>query len=165
MYTNNNRYICEYILTGNVNTNASSLNLLSEYTKREWSKYVNEDQHATFATVLTKSKLDEWYNRYIGQTNADTSKSATFRIINGTKYDNLINNYSYYWMPDSGSSTGAYDLNPETLAVNEGFNFAGGVRPVVFLSSEIQLAKVGTKTLVDPYEEAGPWTYNVWNIK
>ncbi len=158
-------YISEYILSGNVNTSATSLNLESSYTKRDWSKYVNTSQHATEATVLTKSKLDKWYDKYMGTTNANTYTNSTFRTINGTRYDNLINNYSYYWLSAANGSYSVYRVNPRIRLVDGNYSSAFGVRPVVSLTSDVQLAKEGTKTVKDAYEEGKTYTYNVWDIK
>ncbi len=73
----NNGYISEYILSGNVNTKATSLDLPNNYTRRVWSQYINENLYATSATVLTKTELDKWYAKYIEQINADTDDVST----------------------------------------------------------------------------------------
>ena len=158
-------YISEYILSGNVNTNATDLNLTENYTKRDWSKYVNTSQHATEATVLTKSKLDKWYDKYMGTTNANTYTNSTFRTINGTRYDNLINNYSFYYVPVASNSRYVYCVDPVLRYVFFYGWGARGVRPVVSLSSEVQLKKVDTKTVKDAHEEGKTYTYNVWDIQ
>ena len=160
-----NSDISEYILSGNVNTKATYLNLTENYIKRDWSKYVNEEQHATEATVLTKSKLDKWYERYMNTTNANTYDKTTLQTINGTRYDNLINNYSYYWLSAARSGYGIYSVNPYLRIVDYFSRNAFGVRPVVSLSSEVQLKKVDTKTVKDAYEEGKTYNYNVWDIQ
>lgn len=93
-------FISEYILTGNVNSSwaVTEETVVSEYTKRNWSKYVNAAQKATGATAITKGALDNWYSKYMGYTNADTYTKATFQSVYGTKYESMVDNYSYYWL-------------------------------------------------------------------
>lgn len=109
----NGEYISEYILTGNINSNATSLNLDTKYTKRDWSKYVNKNQKATEATVLTKAKLDNWYSKYMGFTNANTWNDATFKSVYTTKYESMIDNYAYHWISSAiNGSDSLYYVDP-----------------------------------------------------
>lgn len=166
-YTTNGAYISEYILTGNINSNATSLNLDTTYTKRDWSKYVNKNQKATEATALTKAKLDNWYNKYMGFTNANTYSKATFQSVYTTKYESMIDNYAYYWLSSAYNGNGVYCLDPYGSCVNYYYYDPFGVRVLVTLSSDVKFSseKVGTKTLTDPRTANNSWTYNVWDIK
>ncbi len=60
----NDGYISEYILTGNINESATDLDLESNYIVRDWSMYVNKAYGASSAKALTKSDLDLWYGKY-----------------------------------------------------------------------------------------------------
>lgn len=60
----NDGYISEYILTGNINESAVDLDLESNYIVRDWSMYVNKEYGASSARALTKSDLDFWYSKY-----------------------------------------------------------------------------------------------------
>ena len=60
----NDGYISEYILTGNINESATDLNLESNYVIRDWSMYVNKTYGANSARALTKTDLDLWYGKY-----------------------------------------------------------------------------------------------------
>ena len=96
-YQPSDAYISEYILTGNINSsaNASSLGLGTTYKPRDWSMYLSSAYKTTgTATVLTFDKLKAWYTKYMGVTLA-YADSTSFGAINGTKYESLIDNYSY----------------------------------------------------------------------
>ena len=106
-----NAYISEYILSGNTNDNATGMNLETTYTKRNWDNYVNKNQKAISAEVLTKSKLENWYSKYMGIENADCYDNSTFQSVYGTKYETIVDNYSYYWLC-SGYYLNVYYVNP-----------------------------------------------------
>ena len=166
-------YISEYILTGQVNSNWSTSEA-NNYQKRNWSNYINTSQKAVSATVLTKSRLDNWYSKYI-VANADTLTAATFqKIYEDTyeKYQNMVENYSYYWLSETTGMSGMIQVIPGNRTVNSFQQLTGcaqGVRVLVTLSPDAQFTKqkVGTKTTtggnMDTY--GGNQIYNVWGIK
>ena len=165
-YGTNNGYISEYILTGNVNSSwgVTEETAANTYTKRNWSKYVNTAQKATEATPITKAKLDNWYSKYMGYTNADTYTEATFQSVYGKKYESMVDNYSDYWLSSAGSSNIVNYVHPDNRAVrNGGSVLAFGVRLLVSLSSEVKLSeeRVGTKTVTSRNTD---YTYNVWDL-
>ena len=161
-------YISEYILTGNTNSNAENLGLGSTYKSRDWSMYVNEKYKGTTAsaTALTKSKLDTWYSKYITKSDgANTWTAPTFKLIYGTRYESLIDNYSYYWLSSASNRISVYSVNPNFKCVYNGNDInAIGVRVLVSLTSDVKLSDkaTGTKTIVSRNKE---YIYNVWNLK
>ena len=153
-------YYSEYILTGNINSNATSLNIPDSYTKRDWSVYVNNK--ANSATVLTKNILDNWYSKYMGVANADVYDKATFWKISGTNKKSLIYNYSYYWLASAYDSRYVYYVHPISGSVSS--NIGGfGARVLVSLKSNIQLTETkNTKTVTSRNVD---YTYNIWGLK
>ena len=157
-------YISEYILSGNTNSSASSdLGLGTDYTARDWSMYVNSSYGSGItATALTKTRLDQWYNKNYNLTSADTYNNSTFQKIYGTNNESLIDNYSYYWLASAHGSYNVYDVNPDYRIVYYSNNNAFGVRVLVSLPSGISTSEpVGTKTVTS---RGADYTYNVWNI-
>ena len=164
-YGTNYVYISEYILSGNTNSSApSDLELGSKYTARDWSMYVNASYGSGItATALTKTRLDQWYNKNYNLTSADTYNSSTFQKIYGTNNESLIDNYSYYWLASAYGSNRVYLVDPYNRSVSNGLTNAFGVRVLVSLPSGIQTSEpVGTKTVTSRDKD---YTYNVWNIK
>ena len=164
-YSTNYGYISEYILSGNTNSSApSDLELGSKYTARDWSMYVNASYGSRItATALTKTRLDQWYNKNYNLTSADTYNNSTFQKIYGTNNESLIDNYSYYWLASAYNSYYVYYVGPNSRYVNGSSNDAFGVRVLVSLPSGIQTSEpVGTKTVTSRDKD---YTYNVWNIK
>ena len=167
----NSAYASEYILSGNVNSNWSSSDA-SNYQKRNWNVYVNKNQKAVSATPLTKSRLDSWYTKYTGISNADTSIVETFQRIyhqeQYIKYQNLIDNASYYWLGVSHNSTDMKYLDTGTCSVINNTNYTFSVRMLVTLSSDVLFtpSKIGTKTLSGGNMDriGGKQTYNCWEI-
>ena len=157
-------YISEYILSGNTNSSASSdLGLGTDYTARDWSMYVNSSYGSGItATALTKTRLDQWYNKNYNLTSADTYNNSTFQKIYGTNNESLIDNYSYYWLASAYNSNNVYNVNPNNRNVNNNNNNAFGVRVLASLPSGISTSEpVGTKTVTS---RGADYTYNVWNI-
>ena len=159
-------YISEYILSGNTNSSApSDLELGSKYTARDWSMYVNASYgNRITATALTKTRLDQWYNKNYNLTSADTYNSI-FRKIYETNNESLIDNYSYYWLASANNSNSVCNVYPYGRYVGnaDSGNNAFGVRVLVSLPSGIQTSEpVGTKTVTSRDKD---YTYNVWNIK
>ena len=167
----NAAYASEYILTGNVNSGWSSSDA-SNYQKRNWSVYVNKNQNAVSAAPLTKSRLDNWYSKYIGITNADTSVDATFQKIyfqeEYIKYQNIIDNYSYYWLGEPNTSTDMKHVDAGQSHITNNTKYTLGVRMLVTLSSDVLFTprRIGTKTLSSQKMEnnGGKQTYNCWEI-
>ena len=171
----NSAYISEYILTGNINSSWSSGATEAEnYQKRNWDMYVNTSQYGASATVLTKAMLDEWYTKYTDTPNANTLTSATFQKIYEEpylKYQNMIDNYSYYWFSVANGLAHLYNVRPSSNksqieSSNDGLAF--GVRPIVTLTSnaKFNVKKAGTKTVTggNTSTYGGDQTYNVWDI-
>ena len=157
-------YISEYILSGNTNSSASSdLGLGTDYTARDWSMYVNSTYGSGItATALTKTRLDQWYNKNYNLTSANVYDDSTFQKIYGTNNESLIDNYSYYWLASASSSSNVYIVDPYSRNVNDNSNIAFGVRVLVSLPSGISTSEpVGTKTVTS---RGADYTYNVWNI-
>ena len=166
-YGTNYAYISEYILTGNINSNAdaSSLGLGTTYKARDWSMYLSSAYKTTgTATVLTKAKLDAWYTKYMGVADANTWTTGTFQTIYGTKYESLIDNYTFYWLPNVASYGGLYNVGPISRYLWINSNYGFGVRPLINLPSTVKVSEesVGTKTVTSRGRD---YTYNVWNIE
>ncbi len=169
-----NAYVSEYILTGKINsswkkedgTQMDEQTAQSMYTKRDWSKYVNQNQKATKARVLTKQELDTWYNRNKGFTNANVYTDATFQSVYDKKYETLIDDYVYQWLASPINGAGLCYVNPSGRNVNDYSSNACGLRVLVTLPSEIAIQEqpVGTKTIIDPRDSSNSWTYNVWEL-
>ena len=156
-------YISEYILSGNTNSSASSdLGLGTDYTARDWSMYVNSTYGSGItATALTKTRLDQWYNKNYNLTSANVYDDSTFQKIYGTNNESLIDNYSYYWLASASGSSNVYSVYPYNRYVGND-NSAFGVRVLVSLPSGISTSEpVGTKTVTS---RGADYTYNVWNI-
>ena len=163
--TTNYGYISEYILSGNTNSSApSELELGSKYIARDWSMYVNSTYGSGItATALTKTRLDQWYNKNYNLTSANVRDNSTFQKVYGTNNESLIDNYSYYWLASAYDGDIVYDVLPNYRLVNGYSNIAFGVRVLVSLPSGIQTSEpVGTKTVTSRDKD---YTYNVWNIK
>ena len=161
----NYAYISEYILSGNTNTSASSdLGLGSTYTARDWSMYENSDYGSGItATALTKTRLDQWYNKNYNLTSANVYDDNTFQKIYGTNNESLIDNYSYYWLASARSSSYVCRVDPDRRDVGNNNHNVFGVRVLVSLPSGISTSEpVGTKTVTS---RGTDYTYNVWNIK
>lgn len=170
-YGTNYAYISEYILTGNINS-AWSASEAEKYQKREWSKYANVKQQAEGAMPLTKARLDRWYNKYIKSENQDTYRRNIFQRIYQEpyiKYQNIIDNYSYYWLPNSYNTNYLYNVYPNDRIVYDTADDIIGVRILVTLSSKVEFSakKRGTKTITGGNMTAygGEQTYNVWGME
>ena len=167
-------YISEYILTGNINSGWNNGATEAEnYQKRNWDMYVNTSQYGESATVLTKAMLDDWYTKYTNTPNADTYTQSTLQKIYEepyTKYQNMIENYSYYWLStaDPNNSNRTFcNMSPGNRVLAHSAN-EYGVRAVVTLKSNVQFTatKAGTKTVTggNTTKYGGNQTYNVWDI-
>lgn len=164
-FGNNYGYASEYILTGNIHSSATGLNLNNIYTKRNWSNYVTGK--GIDATVLSKNRLDQWYKKYLN--GSDCSEQNTMQKIYGTQYETLIDNYCYYYLPSTyvGDSTYygkiIYAINPEQKYISGAGNYGWGIRVLVTLDSNTKIIskKAGTKDVVS---RGTTYTYNVWNI-
>ena len=160
-------YISQYILTGEVNENcrAEWIGLGTKYQKRTWNEYVNEDYYATKATSISKTILDDWYEKYIGR-GLDTWKNEDFQKVYDTNYENLIDNYSYYWLPNSYSESNIYGFFPHARVIGNSTNKYGnvfGVRILVYLPKDIKFKEesIGTKTILSRDKD---YKYNIWEI-
>lgn len=153
-------------MSGHINDNATDINLGETYTKRNWDNYVNKNQKAISAEALTKSKLKDWYTKYMERSEDLYDNAEAFQSVYGTKYETIVDNYSYYWLCSARESS-MYYVDPYRRCVGSSNGNASGVRAIVTLSSEVKLSKtsVGTKTITDPRDETKSWTYNIWNIE
>ena len=172
-YANGNGYISDYILTGNIN-DKWNVTTASNYKIRNWNMYKNTEQYATNVEVLTKSRLEKWYSKYIIK-NADILNKQTFRLIYDLQYQryyNLIDNWSYYWLPGFGDSSRMYCVVPEDREVaSPPQTFAFGIRILIVLSPETLIIKepvdkITVTTNSDDYhgDELLDQTYNCWDI-
>ncbi len=158
-------FIGEYILTGNKNSNATYVDF-SLYTPRDWSMYENTNLNAR-ATALNKEKLDKWYTKYITDgREANIEDDETFQKIYETKYENLIDNYSFYWLafaPNDGYSM--YKTSPSAKRINTSGEGGGayGVRILISVPSSILVDDTtNNKTVIS---RGHSYNYKVWNIK
>ena len=164
----NGGYISEYILSGNVNSSATGLSLTDSYTKRNWDVY--KTGKVTGANAIIKADLDNWYKKYMEVDNSFNLNNnvSGFQKVYKTRYENLIDNYSYYWLASAFDSYSVYSIGPYGRDVGSNYIFAGGVRVLITLPSNIQLSKSKTVTvnkLAADDDHGGPYTYNVWDIK
>ncbi len=161
-------YISEYILSGNKNNSANEVNF-DTYTKRDWSNYVVAP--ATGANAITKADLDNWYKKYMEVDSSFDSFDDYngFRRVYKTRYENLIDNYSYYWLASARSSNSVYSMAPAGRYTSFVRSGAFVVRVLITLSSDIQLSKSSEKTVKnivgDSDRSHNSYTYNVWDIK
>ena len=169
----NSGYINEYILTGNINSSWSSGSTAEEtYQKRNWDMYINRSQYGASAEVITKEILEAWYTKYTASPHADLYINSTFQKIYQEpylKYQNMIENYSYYWLSSAYDSYEGYLVGPDARCAYKGhLNSAFGVRIVVSLESNVRFkeTKLGTKTVTGGWttQYGGDQTYNVWDI-
>lgn len=154
---NNYAYYSEYILTGNVNEKATSLNIESKFTKRNYSMYVNSK--ASYAGVLTKTILDSWYGKYFNIDNADVIDLNISSKVLKTKKENLIALDSFLVTPTNNSlGIYAYRMNQRSAGIGTAL-IGGNIRVIIKLNKDVGLINTNqTKNI-------GNYSYNVWNIK
>ena len=140
------------------------------YTKRNWDAYINENQKAIEARILTKKDLDNWYEKYVNYTSTDVSDKDIYKLVYDTKYESMIDNNVDYWLSTSPGASNFYYLwhFSETSCYVNNYQYGfitQGVRVLVTLSSNTKVSEkpIETKTIVNPDSEK-TWTYNVWNI-
>ena len=163
----------EYILTGNINSQWAESGIIDPSNieiRKNWNVYVNTAQHAQSATPLTMSKLSSWYSKYIEQTGNLSDDTEMFQKIYQepyVKYQNIVDNYSFYWLSEAHDQFATYVVWPESREVSNNCSTAYGIRMLVTLSSDVLISKTGTKTLTggNMNTYGGEQTYNVWNIK
>lgn len=165
-------YLTEYILTGNINSdaNVSDLGIGTTYKARKWDMYVNNEYGATGACALTKSKLDNWYSKYVLE-NADVGLNITFKkvyktdenSVNNGMYESLIDNNSFYWLSTARGDDSIDYINPNGKEVIGGSEEKFGVRVLITLSSDIRISSeaLEEKTVISRDEE---YKCNVWGI-
>ena len=160
-------YVSEYILTGNINSNATGLDFESKYTPRDWSMYGNSKYKSTKTTILTKTKLENWFEKYItnGQQAALWHNNDLFSKIYNTQYESLIDNYAYYYLGTPYSESYLMSVSPEYNWVycdwNDG---AFGVRILVYLDSSVKLSETNSETKTIESRDK-TYTYQVWNLE
>ena len=162
-------YESEYVLTGNVNSGWSTgTSSKTKYQIRDWSMYVNEEQKATSAIPLTNSSLEDWCNKYMGGFQGDSTIEKLYQEPY-IRYQNILDNYSYYWLGSASGLGMLADFEPDYRGyVNGSTGRALGIRMLVTLSSDVQFnsTKTGTKTLTggNMNTYGGNQTYNCWSI-
>ena len=174
----NGGYKSEYILTGEDNSPADVTisELGTTYKIRDWTADYGNSENNITASVLTKSKLDNWYTKYITNgTSADTITDSTFKkiyktddnVVNNGKYESLIDNYSYYWLASRHTTfkENLYCVQPDNkgLYTSNGCHFKYGLRVLIYLPSSIKITDnpTGTKTITSRNND---YIYNVWGI-
>ena len=156
-------FISEYILTGEVdsNANASELGLGSTYVTKDWNMYKNADLYATDARAMQKRDLYAWYKKYI-DSSIDDSWDINLPSNTENKLISTVENGFYYWLcsPAYSSTDYIYIVNPETRYVTGTMGkFAGGVRVLVSLTSDVKFKEVPEKVEQDGF------LYNKWIIE
>lgn len=159
----NASYISEYILTGSKNGDTLDIDFTA-YTPRDWTMYENTNIGST-AGVLTKEKLDCWYAKYITKTTAtDIYTNETFRKIYNTKYEGLIDNYSYYWLSTAYYNGNLHYVDPNYMYVSGGNSSALGIRVLISLPSNIKIKSAGSEKKTVISRENNTQRYNVWDL-
>ena len=162
-------YESEYVLTGNVNSGWSAgTSSKTKYQIRDWSMYVNEEQKATSAIPLTNSRLSDWCDKYMGGFQGDSTIEKLYQE-SYIRYQNIFDNYSYYWLGSASALGFLSDFEPDERVYMNGITGGAlGIRMLVTLSSDVLFNSktTGTKTLtggnMDTY--GGNQTYNCWSI-
>ena len=120
---------------------------------------------------MSKSRLDTWFSKYIS-SGANTATAATYQKIYAspyTRYQNILDNYSWYYLPTSYNARSLYYSNSQYRNINYYSNYAFGVRVLVTLSSDAKFSstRTGTKTVTggNTSTYGGKQTYNVWGIQ
>ena len=167
--TNDGGYIGEYILTGNVNSNwelaSNGASIENYYTKRTWNEYVNSEQGGVSARALRKEDLDSWYKKYIKNVEGDVFEDEQFRLIYETKYENLIDNFSFYWLSSAESSDNLYYFTPDKRNLSKRNDRAFGVRILVTLNAENLKFNKATNSTKKVISRGNEYTYSVWDIE
>lgn len=157
-----------YTLSGEIVGDGDATELESNYTKRDWSAYVNNQQGAISANTLTLSNAEEWFGKYLELE--DTQKGIAYnrnlKKVYNTKYETLIDINAAYWLPSTGwggSSMSRFSTTGKEV-VGES-DEASGIRILVTLANDVKVSEkpIETKTLVN--SNGTEYTYNVWNIK
>ena len=174
----NEAFQVEYILTGQIDErwddtmsmNPSMLDPSEIAIRKNWEVYVNPTQHAQSATPLTMSSLNNWYSKYVEQTESLFDDTEIFQKIYQEpyfKYQNIVDNYSFYWLCEAQDQFSNFVTWVEEREISANCSDAYGIRMLVTLSSDVLISKTGTKTLTggNMNTYGGEQTYNVWNIK
>ena len=88
-----------------------------------------------------------------------------FGEIYGTKYESLIDNYSFYFLGTAGITDRSLNIiNPERAYAGNGGGGQCGLRILITLPNNVKVSEesVGTKTITS---RGADYTYNVWNIE
>ena len=70
----------------------------SELLAKSCSNYRNSQYPTTGAKVLSKDILQNWYQRYLGQTGDIYDSKTVYRTVFGTEYETMIDAYSNYYL-------------------------------------------------------------------
>ena len=152
----------------------------AKYRMRDYNMYVNTEQKATRAETFRLTILSNWFKKYINNSGSSITNDSEIKKIYDeqyVKYQNLIDNNSYYTLAEScghDSFIETFSQISRTIMGGSFYNTGGvygnqaGVRILVTLSSDVLFnsQKTGTKTLtggnMDTY--GGDQTYNCWKI-
>ena len=154
-------YISEYILTGNINTTAESLDLGlgSTYIAKDWSIYKNTNLYATNARAMQKSDLDTWYGKYIDSNITDSWNIDRFPLNTDNKLISTIENGFSYWLSSARNDNGLYYVNSYYRYVDSHNGNTYGVRVLVTLTSDVKFNETPEKVEQDGF------SYNKWIIE
>ena len=170
--------INEYILTGVINPNVSSLQEsdLNSYTVRDWSMYVNPQYGATSAKLIHYTDLCNWLAKYLNASRETYyGEVDVSSVLYGTRYETLIDCGNTYTLGKSGYlGTNQYNSNGSLFIESFGIANAekhslyqkeAGIRVVVTIPSNIKISteNIETKTVVS--NKGNEYSYNVWDFE
>ena len=113
---------------------------------RNWSMYENEYAKSGSANILTRSKLNSWYQKYIDPNIYDVYNYVReFPTVEDKPLITVLENNSYYWIEETRHPTYLYFMNPASRKMSSGNNGVFGIRILVTLESDVQV-KEGTST-------------------
>lgn len=151
---------------------AMTLNLTPEYykenyTTRNWDNYLNKEQGAVGATILTAERTLNWYTK--GNFDIDVEMMIYDLIEENIGHHIVLINgddESGFWIPSPINY-----INSESVSVvgddliQAGY-YAGtkGIRPIITLSPNVKISKesIGTKKI-----EGDTWgeEFKIWDLK
>lgn len=154
--------ISQYVISGVVDAENLEFDVEQSYNARDFSVYENE--YAKTAKALSKTDLDEWYEKYFGEEEADVTSKEVFDVIyksENAQYENIVDMGESYFIADDET---ILKLDDEEKLVSEvSTEEEIGLRILITLKGDV---KVNGKEF-DQKEIAGKGqntTYNVWDI-
>lgn len=125
--------------------------------------YINSK--ASRVSSLTYSQINNFFNKYMGYTDAAVGSIGDINSIYNTQYESLIDNYSYYFADCSYNRANAMVMSPREKAfTGYGSDKAIGIRVIITLkdTTKISSERMGTKTITS---RGTDYTYNIWDLK